>query len=85
MSSVRFDEQYLLLSPLLRIRDAHAVSRILGLKGTGSRIRIRNKKLEYFQAKKLLLGSRKYDPGCLRGSGFFSVPDPDTGSKTVQW
>ena len=85
-----------MLWSVLRIRYPgseffHPGSRIHGQKDSGSRIRIRIKKLTYLLPKKLFLSSRKYDPGCssrIRILIFypFQIPDPgvkkapDTGS-----
>ncbi len=57
-------------------------SRIQGKKD--SRIRIRIKEFKYFNPKKLLLSSRKYDPGCssrIRILIFYPPRIPDPGVK----
>ncbi len=54
---------------VLRIRDVYPRSGFFHprsrAKGTGSRIRIRNKEFAFVKPKKLLLSSRKYAQGCL--------------------
>jgi hypothetical protein len=65
---------------VLRIRDFYPGSEFFpsripdpGQKDSGSRIRIRIQEFKYFKTKKLLLSSRKYDPG---SSTKVRIPDP---------
>ncbi len=62
---------------VLRIRDVYPGSRIrlFSIPDPGSELspsRIRIKEFKYFNKKKLILSSRKFDPGCFSG-----IPDPD--------
>ncbi len=52
----------------------HSGSRIQGQKDSGSRIRL--KEFKNFKPKKSFLGSRKYNPGCSSGSGYWFFTDP---------
>ncbi len=93
------------MKAVLRIRDVYPGSDFFPsripdpncLLHRGSRIRI--KEFKYFNPKKWLLSSRKYDPGCssripdsdadltpsrIPDPGFKKAPDPGSGSATLK-